>query len=65
MRLGTWVAVASNQMFILVGVLLGPGETYAKQAVVPADAVPGTYRVLDTVSGAVSIPLAAQFEVTH
>jgi hypothetical protein len=61
---GVWVAVPSNQMFITLAVLLAPGETYAKPAVVPADAVPGTYRVLDSAYGAAPVPLVAQFEVT-
>ena len=51
-------------MFITLAVLLGPGQTYAKQAQIPADFVPGTYRVVDSVSGAASIALAAQFDVT-
>ena len=54
----------SNQVFVTLAVLLPPGGTYAKQAVVPADAVPGTYRVLDSAFGATSIKLAAQFDVT-
>lgn len=61
---GTWVTVPSNQIFIALAVILGPGQHYAKQAVVPADAVPGTYRVVDQAHGSGTINLAAQFEVT-
>ena len=61
---GSWVAVPSNQLFITLAVLLGPGQTYAKQAQIPADFVPGTYRVVDARHGAANIHLAAQFEVT-
>ena len=61
---GGWVAVPSNQLFITLAVLLGPGQTYAKQAQIPADFVPGTYRVVDSVTGTANIALAAQFDVT-
>jgi hypothetical protein len=61
---GAWVTAPANQMFITLGVLLGPGQSYPKQARIPADFVPGTYRVLDTLTGATSLHLAAQFEVT-
>jgi hypothetical protein len=61
---GVWVTAPSNQMFITLGVLLGPGQTYPKQAAIPADFLPGTYRVVDTVSGATGIRLAAEFQVT-
>jgi len=61
---GTWAAVPSNQIFITVAVILRPGQSYAKQAVIPADATPGTYRVLDAAYGSGTINLAAQFEVT-
>ena len=44
--------------------ILRPGQSYAKQAVIPADATPGTYRVLDAAYGSGTINLAAQFEVT-
>ncbi len=61
---GAWAAVPSNQVFITIGVMLRPGQRYAKQAVIPADATPGTYRVLDAAYGSGTINLAAQFEVT-
>ena len=48
---GTWAAMPSNQMFITIAVILRPGQSYAKQAVIPADATPGTYRVLDAAYG--------------
>jgi hypothetical protein len=60
---GSWVTVPSNQIFITLAVILSPGQTYAKQAVVPADAAPGTYRVVDQAYGSGTINLAAQFEV--
>jgi hypothetical protein len=61
---GAWVRVPSNQIFITLAVILRPGERYAKQAIVPADATPGTYRVVDAAYGSGTIDLAAQFEVT-
>jgi hypothetical protein len=61
---GAWVRVPSNQVFITLAVILRPGERYAKQAIVPADAAPGTYRVVDAAYGSRTIDLAAQFEVT-
>ena len=55
---------AVEPVFITIAVILRPGQSYAKQAVIPADATPGTYRVLDAAYGSGTINLAAQFEVT-
>ena len=60
---GTWAVVPSNQAFIMIAVMLRAGESYAKQALVPADLAPGTYRVVDSAYGSGKIDLAAQFEV--
>ena len=55
----------TNHMFAPLAILLAPGRSFAKQALVPADFAPGTYRVVDHAFGAASrIDLAAQFEVT-
>jgi hypothetical protein len=62
---GTWVDAPTDYMFALPMVLLGPGQSFGKQAKVPAGFTPGTYRVVDHAFGAAGrIDLAAQFDVT-
>jgi hypothetical protein len=67
---GTWAPVNPGQLFVAVGIPVAPWQPFAKQALIPADAVPGTYRVQDHVSRQVPgaagerIDLTAQFEVT-
>lgn len=60
---GTWTPVRTNQIFITIGILVPAGTSYAKTAQIPGDFAPGTYRLLDHVSGSGSIPLAAEFQV--
>jgi hypothetical protein len=62
---GTWEAVQSKQVFATYAVFLPAGRTYAKQAQIPADFRPGSYRLLDSVSGGSGVVhVAAEFEVT-
>jgi hypothetical protein len=67
---GTWTPVNPGQLFIAVGIPVAPWQPFAKQAPIPADAVPGTYRIQEHVSRQVPraagerIDLTAQFEVT-
>jgi hypothetical protein len=62
---GTWEAVQSKQMFAMFAVFVPAGRTYAKQALIPADFPPGSYRLLDRVSAASHyLHVAAQFAVT-
>lgn len=61
---GTWTPVHTDQIFSAVGVFIYAGESYAKTVRVPADAGPGTYRVLDSVvNRGGTIPVVAEFEV--
>jgi hypothetical protein len=71
----SWSRVALPWAFPSFGVQLRPSGHYAKSAQIPANAVPGNYRVLDDVTPAYrspeeamantgTIPLAAPFTVT-
>ena len=60
---GTWVDAPTNLVFPLPLLLIGPRGSFTKQARVPADFAPGTYRVVDHAFGAQKIDLAAQFDV--
>lgn len=61
---GTWEPVPTDQDFILLGVLVPAGTSYARTARIPADFAPGIYRLLDSASGnGENIPVAAEFEV--
>jgi hypothetical protein len=52
---GSWVSLPSLPV-PAIALVLAPGQTFAKQPSIPADAEPGTYRVLDA-------GLSAGFEV--
>ncbi len=61
---GSWEGIPTGLVFPAVLIFIPAGESFAKQAKVPAGAVPGTYRVLDSLIGnAGAIPVAAQFQV--
>ncbi len=61
---GTWAPVLPYGIFPALGIKLSPGTAYAKRATVPADAPPGSYRLLDDAFGAPArINLVAPFEV--
>jgi hypothetical protein len=42
---GSFTHVNANELFITIGLMLGPGGRYPGTASIPADAVPGTYRL--------------------
>ncbi len=60
---GSWKLVNTNQIFIMLAVIIRPGTGYAKPAALPADLPPGRYRVSDAAFGAHEIPLSAPFEI--
>jgi hypothetical protein len=47
---GSWQMVLPAGIFPDYGVILPPGQSYAKTAQLPADAAPGTYRLSDHVT---------------
>jgi hypothetical protein len=47
---GSWQTIQLPWAFPMFGIMLPPGASYAKTAQVPADAAPGTYRLLDSVT---------------
>jgi len=62
---GSFEAVDLHLLFPALAVILPAGTSYAKSAPIPADLAPGTYRLLDSVSGASGqIRVAAEFAVT-
>jgi hypothetical protein len=42
---GSFTRVNTNEIFITIGLMLGPGKAYKGTANIPADATPGTYRL--------------------
>ena len=61
---GNWERIPTGLVFPAVAIFIPAGESFAKQAKVPAGAVPGTYRVLDSLTGSAgAIPVAAEFQV--
>lgn len=61
---GTWLDYPTGQFFIGAAFVLRAGQSFAKSAQIPADAEPGHYRLLDSVSSAAGwIPLSAEFDV--
>jgi len=61
---GSWARVPTNLVFVAVGLPIQAGKSQAKPVPIPADFVPGSYRLRDTVFGAKGrIDLTAPFEV--
>ena len=61
---GTWERIPTGLVFPAVLIVIPAGESFAKQAKVPAGAIPRTYRVLDNLTGSDgAIPVAAEFQV--
>jgi hypothetical protein len=62
---GTWASVPAEYFFPSIAERLRPGASYSEQAMIPADAVPGAYRVLDTmIGGGGTLSFAVPFTVT-
>jgi hypothetical protein len=61
---GSWERIPTGLAFPAVSIFIPAGESFAKQARVPAGVAPGTYRVLDSLTGSAgAIPVAAEFQV--
>jgi hypothetical protein len=61
---GSWTAVETDAVFTTEVQQLRPGAAYSKQAMVPADAPPGSYRLIDKLLGDGRLNFAVPFTVT-
>ncbi len=61
---GSWLVLNRDMPFPAIAFILAAGTKLDKQAPIPADAAPGSYRVTDSLTGAAgAIPVFAAFEV--
>jgi hypothetical protein len=60
---GSWQTIALPWAFPMFAITLAPGGSYAKTAQLPADAVPGTYRLVDHVMTEGEVPPAGVIEL--
>jgi hypothetical protein len=63
---GRWRWLNRDQAFILIAIGVRPGERYEEKVVLPADLVPGRYRVVKSFTARAAnreLEAAAQFDV--